>query len=54
LQAFCSRSHGWKEQIYHPLVYKVFPCQQRKCDMDSTCGYYHPSRGDQRFITSVD
>ena len=35
-------------------MYKVFPCQQRKCEMDTTCGYYPPSRGDQRFISSVE
>ena len=49
LEAFCARSHGWKEQIYHPLLYKIHPCQQRKCTLGLQCGNYHPREGDQRF-----
>jgi len=47
-------SHGWKEQIYHPLLYKVQPCNEIKCSQDMACGYYHRGMGDRRFVERVD
>lgn len=41
LQAACFRSHGWKEQEYHPLLYKTKPCAELKCNSGVQCPFYH-------------
>jgi len=47
--ASCKHSHGWKEQDYHPMVYKTQPCpdmknwspKSRKCERGAECTFYH-------------
>lgn len=31
MQSACYKSHGWKEQEYHPFLYKTKPCEDSKC-----------------------
>ncbi|CDW73819.1 zinc finger ccch type domain containing protein [Stylonychia lemnae] len=50
LQAACLRSHGWKEQEYHPYHYKTKPCQEVKCGQIHQCPFYH-SDMDRRAVT---
>jgi hypothetical protein len=57
LQAFCGKYHGWKEQIFHPMVYKTIFCDEteqkypdqklQQCPKNLQCGYYH-SEKDRR------
>ena len=38
----CSKSHGWKEHDYHPLVYKTIKCKKYfNCDKGFFCPFYH-------------
>lgn len=39
----CIYSHGWKEEFYHPMSYKVFPCKEKKClkGRKAECPFYH-------------
>ena len=49
--ASCDSSHGWKEQDYHPLLYKTKPCPEetqklspksrKQCSRGIECPYYH-------------
>ena len=48
----CRFSHGWKEQQFHPLVYKTQPCNEQKCFKGFECPYYHSSR-DYRRLPAV-
>lgn len=44
----CGYCHGWKEQLYHPLTYKVTPCPDaRRCRKGLECPYFH-SEFDRR------
>ena len=46
----CNRCHGWKENEYHPLNYKVKPCSSGfNCTKGSLCPYFH-SHKDRRFL----
>lgn len=38
----CCCSHGWKEQQFHPLVYKTQPCVEgTPCFKGLECPFYH-------------
>lgn len=44
--ASCLHSHGWKEQEYHPLVYKTQHCKEEVkennfCSRGFECPFYH-------------
>ena len=43
------KCHGWKEQEYHPLNYKTKPCEDKKCQGNLECPYYHGNH-DRRYI----
>lgn len=46
----CNRCHGWKENEYHPLNYKVKPCSNGiNCNKGSLCPYFHTFK-DRRFL----
>ena len=45
----CRYSHGWKEQEYHPLNYKSKPCEDKKCNGNLECPYYHGNH-DRRVV----
>lgn len=48
----CNRCHGWKENEYHPLNYKVKPCSNgMSCNKGSLCPYFHTFK-DRRFFFS--
>ena len=40
----CRQSHGWKEQLFHPFVYKTQPCEESKCFKGLECPYFHSGR----------
>ena len=47
--ASCKHSHGWKEQEYHPLVYKTIKCQEevksnKKCSRGIECPFFHSAK----------
>jgi len=54
LQSYCGKYHGWKEQIFHPMVYKTIFCDDaekkypdqklHQCQKNLQCGYYHSSK----------
>jgi hypothetical protein len=37
----CPHTHGWKEQEYHPLNYKIHVCRQGYACHKAHCPYYH-------------
>lgn len=37
----CQKSHGWKEQDFHPLNYKRRQCEERNCTKSDACPNYH-------------
>jgi hypothetical protein len=43
----CSKSHGWKELEFHPLIYRTKQCVSDKCKRDNFCPNYH-SRWEKR------
>ena len=47
----CMQSHGWKEEYYHPMSYKVYPCKEKKCMKNSKleCPFYH-DRSERRIV----
>ena len=45
--ANCPHCKGWKEQEYHPLLYKTNQCKEEKCTRGVECPLYH-SKLDQR------
>lgn len=49
LQAACLKCHGWKESEYHPLNYKTKPCDDKKCNGNLECPYYHGNH-DRRIV----
>lgn len=49
LQAACLKCHGWKESEYHPLNYKTKPCEDKKCNGNFECPFYHGNH-DRRII----
>eukprot|EP00347_Sterkiella_histriomuscorum_P007719 403347823 len=49
----CSFSHGWKEQQFHPLVYKTLPCEEQKCFKGYECPFYHSSK-DKRVLDKIE
>lgn len=45
----CLYCHGWKEQLYHPHIYKTRPCPDiKKCQKSLDCPYFHDSY-DRRY-----
>ncbi len=44
----CQYSHGWKEQEFHPLNYKINPCRHGEGCSKPHCPYYHSDK-DRRF-----
>ncbi len=45
----CPYSHGWKERLFHPMVYKTEACPEMgKCRKGPECPYYH-SPSEQRY-----
>lgn len=48
--ASCNKSHGWKEQFYHPKTYKIDPCKQANCRNRFECIGYHNEQ-DRRYLT---
>lgn len=48
--ASCTKSHGWKEQAYHPKTYKIDPCKQANCRNRFECIGYHNEQ-DRRYLT---
>ena len=50
----CPYSHGWKEQQFHPLVYKTQQCDELKCFKGFECPFYHQSKGDRRNISDKE
>lgn len=50
LQAACLKCHGWKESEYHPLNYKTKPCEDKKCNGNLECPFYHGNH-DKRIVT---
>jgi len=44
----CQYSHGWKEQEYHPLNYKINKCKHGDACTKKFCPFYH-SEKDRRF-----
>ena len=63
LQSYCGRYHGWKEQIFHPMIYKTIFCDEaeqkypdqklQQCQKNLQCGYYH-SEKDRRTTSLND
>lgn len=51
LQASCLKYHGWKESEYHPLNYKTMLCEDKKCNGNLECPYYHGNH-DKRIVTA--
>ena len=47
----CTCSHGWKEQEFHPLYYKVNSCRYGEACVKPHCPFYH-SEKDKRFPLS--
>lgn len=46
----CTRCHGWKENEYHPLYYKVKPCTNGiNCNKGTLCPYFHSIK-DRRLV----
>ena len=46
----CNKCHGWKENEYHPLNYKIKSCTNGlKCAKGSLCPYFH-SQKDRRYF----
>ena len=43
----CHRSHGWKEQEYHPNNYRTNPCRAQKDCKKAHCPYFH-NLGEKR------
>lgn len=43
----CKNTHGWKEQEYHPLNFKIHPCRQMESCNKAHCPYYH-NDGERR------
>jgi len=49
----CGYCHGWKEQLYHPLTYKIDLCPDlKKCLKELECPYFH-NKFDRRYIESA-
>lgn len=47
----CFYAHGWKEQQFHPLVYKTQPCVEgQPCFKGLECPFYHSSK-DRRQLS---
>lgn len=45
----CPFSHGWKEQQFHPMIFKTLPCEEPKCFKGFECPFYHSAK-DKRVI----
>jgi len=47
----CTKCHGWKEQEYHPLNYKVKSCPAGKnCTKGRDCPHFHNSKERRYFL----
>lgn len=47
----CNKCHGWKEEEFHPLNYRVKPCRLDRCNKEAHCPFYHNEK-EQRTIDS--